>query len=113
MTGSRGVSETSLNPAPSKIRCTRAGSAQEKGPGSSGPGVGIGGSIAGKSADTRAIVGVPLMKKECDQQIPTRAWNLKAEWDHPLPAAIGQDHAPARPDRDDRERLCAPTTPTF
>jgi MFS transporter, MHS family, proline/betaine transporter len=42
--GSRGVSETSLNPAPSKSRCTRAGSAQEKGPGSSGPGVGIGGS---------------------------------------------------------------------
>jgi hypothetical protein len=25
---------------------------------------------------------------------------------HPLPAAIGQDHADARPDRDDRERLC-------
>src|SRR6516165_5352778 len=44
ITGSSGVSETALNPAPSNIRCTRAGSAQEKGPGSSGPGVGIGGS---------------------------------------------------------------------
>src|SRR6516225_142096 len=27
---------------------------------------------------------------------------------HPLPAAVGQDHAHARPDGDDRERFCAP-----
>jgi hypothetical protein len=27
---------------------------------------------------------------------------------HPLSAAIGQGHAHARPDRDDRERLCPP-----